>query len=69
VTAADRIWTWAWPNGGVFLSKPRRPLDAPEGPTGTEYVRADLYAALVQVNESQATEIARMMRKEAPDAR
>ena len=28
----------------------------------TEYVRADLYAALVEINESQAAEIARLMK-------
>ena len=66
MTAADRIWTWPGPTltatGGHYRPAPHRPLDDTEGPTGTEYIRADLYAALKEINESQAAEIARMMK-------
>lgn len=53
-----RIWIWPdqdaygvqnW-SKGCYRAEPRRPLDKPDGPTGAEYVpaeiMADLYAAL-----------------------
>ncbi len=65
MTAPDRVWTWsihtptdiAAHGSGYYRATPRRPLDDPEGPTGTAYVRADLYAALVEINESQARDL------------
>jgi hypothetical protein len=54
--APERIWTWprhtptglvAW-GSGDFRAEPRRPLDDKTGPTGIEYIRADIARAEVE---------------------
>ncbi len=48
-----RIWTWPHGTGvsghqsGVYRTEPRRPLDDPNGPTGKEYVSADVHDAVL----------------------
>lgn len=69
--APERIWTWPSPYiGGHYRKSPRRPLDPEDGPTGEEYVRADIAAdlraqieRLTAINAERAATIARMMRK------
>ena len=78
--APERVWTWpikthtgitAW-GSGTFRATSHRPLDDRSGPTGEEYVRADIAAELrahierlTDINAEQAATIARMMRKGA----
>ena len=54
--APKRIWAWpnqtptgltAW-GSGCYRAEPRRPLDAKDGPTGTEYILASEVAALIR---------------------